>query len=209
MTNREFLKTETFRALNLMLEKYNYKLLKSKDSFILKTDFGWNRYSIDFFLRDIGWTILPALLVRFEVVENLYHKISDFEKKYQKGTPTIGTTIENFDVTLEARFDLYEESQINSVVEKLFELFENVALPFFGKFSNLSAIDEQLNYNINDTTLTGGIFKGTKSLIIGKLMKRNDFDELERVYQSYYISFADGFYLPEYLRLKELLKSNA
>lgn len=211
MTDRGFLRNEVLVRLDKKLNSFGYKLSKSACEFTKKTDFGWNKYQIVFLIRDDGWELKPNLLVRFDIVENLFHQISGFDKKYQKGTPTIGISIEDLNNALitQTRFELTNEAQINSVVSSLFELFENVAVPFFEKFDKLSSIDDKLNSNIGDTSLTGDIFKGTKSLIIAKLMKRQDFDKLEHVYQSYYMNFAGGFYLPEYLRLKELLKSNA
>lgn len=211
MTEREYLKNEVLLRLSEKINSFGFKLSKSACEFTKKTDFGWNKYQIVFLLRDNGWELKPSLLVRFDVVENVFHQISDFDRKYQKGTPTIGTSIEDLDYSsiTPTRFELTNEAQINSVVNDLFELFKNSAIPFFNKYDNLSEIDDRLNSCLEDTSLTGDIFKGTKSLITAKLTKRQDFDKLESVYQSYYENFLDGFYLPEYLRLKELLKSNA
>jgi len=208
MTDRGFLKNEVLARVDEKLNPFGYKLSKSACEFTKKTDFGWNKYQIVFLIRDNGWEIKPSLLVRFDVVENLFHQISDFDKKYQKGTPTIGTSIEGLGGSsiVQTRFELTNEAQINRVINGLVELFDSVAVPFFERFDKLSSIDDKLNSNIEDTSLTGDIFKGTKSLIIAKLMKRQDFDKLESAYQSYYESFSDGFYLPEFLRLKELLK---
>ncbi|MHC5355040.1 hypothetical protein ACYSNX_12930 [Myroides sp. LJL115] len=209
MTEREYLKNEVLVRLGDKINSFGFKLSKSACEFTKKTDFGWNKYQIVFLLRDDGWELKPSLLVRFNVVENLFHQISDFDKKYQKGTPTIGTSIEDLDNSSMAskKIGLTNETQINSIVKDLFDLFKNSAIPFFNKYDNLSEIDNKLNSCLEDTSLTGGIFKGTKSLITAKLTKREDFDKLESVYQSYYENFSDGFYLPEYLRLKELLKT--
>lgn len=209
MTEREFLRIETLTRLSDKLDSFGFKLSKSACEYTKKTDFGWNKYQIVFLIRDNGWEIKPTLMIRYEVVEYLFHQISDFEKKYQKGTPTIGTSIEDLDNFLEgnARIELTNKAQIDKTVNVLFKWFENVALPFFQKYNKLSVIDEKLNSNVNDTSLTGDIFKGTKSLIIAKLMERNDFYDLESAYHFYYKNFANGFYMPEYLRLKELLKS--
>ncbi|MDO5617020.1 MAG: hypothetical protein Q4G16_12560 [Cruoricaptor ignavus] len=211
MTKRDFLRNEVLNLLGEKLKNFDFKLLKSDTSYINKTEFGWNKFTITFLLRDIGWIVRCGALIRFDIVENLFHQISDFDKKYQKGTPTIGTSIEDLgnSSTTPTRFELTNEIQINGVVSGLAELFENVAVPFFERYNKLSVIDEKLNSNTKDTSLTGDIFKGTKALITAKLTKRNNFDELATIYHSYYENFADGFYLPEYLRLKELLKSYA
>lgn len=209
MTERAFLKSEVLKSLSEKLSLYDFKLKKSDDSFIQKTEFGWNMFSTTFLVKSEGWNIRPGLLVRFNVVEDLFHQVSFFEKKYHKGTPTLGTSIENLDINgLESRFDLNEESQIDNVVDKLFELFKLIGLPFFEKYNELQAVDYSINRDITNTHLTGPIFKGTKGLILAKLLKRKDFEILQDKYEHYYENFSDGFYLPEYLRLKELLSSN-
>ena len=210
MSKREFLRGEVLNLLDDKLKSFGYKLIKSDSSFIQKNSFGWNKFTITFLVSENGWTIRPGLLIRFDIVENLFHQVSNFEKKYQKGTPTLGVAIENLDTFgFNTRFDLNDTNQINSIVRELFELFKIVAIPFFAKFNKLSEVDSQLNKNIEDTSLTGDIFKGTKSLIIASLLKRNNLKELEKAYQSYYENFADGFYLPEYIKLKELLQTDA
>ncbi len=210
MTDREFLKMEVLRLLNENLIPFGYKLSKSACDFTKKTDFGWNKYQIVFLIQDSGWEIKPSLLMRFDIVENLFHQISDFEKKYQKGTPTIGTSIEDLGINeLETRFELSNKNKIEGIVNNLVELFKSVVLPFFAKYSNLHEVDKLLNGNVADTSMTGDIFKGTKSLIIAKLLNRNDLLNLERTYQTFYENFSNGFYLPEYIRLKKYLLDNA
>lgn len=90
--------------------------------------------------------------MRYDVVENLFHQISGFDNKYQKGTPTIGTSIESFKSYLNTKtiFELKNEAQINQVVDGLLELFNSVAVPFFEKFDKLSYINDKLNSNIED-----------------------------------------------------------
>lgn len=209
MTERGFLKNEVLTRLDERLRPKGFKLSKAACEFVQKTDFGWNKYQLVFLVRVSGWEIQLGLLTRFDVVENLYHQISNFEKKYHRGTATIVTPIEdlvNSSIT-KAKFELTNETQISDIVSGLLELFENIAMPFFEKYNNLEAIDEQLNSNVKDVSLTGYISKGTTSLITAKLMKREDYDELESAYQSYYEWFSDGFYLPRYLRLKDFLRS--
>ncbi|MCF2490773.1 hypothetical protein [Dyadobacter sp. CY347] len=210
MTKREFLRYEVLNSLSVKLSSFGYKTSKANFEFIKKTNFGWNKYQLVFLIRDDGWEIKSSLLIRFDTIENLFHQISDFEKKYQKGTPTVGTSIEDLErlSSNSLSFQLSNESQINAIVSDLFELFKNVAIPFFEAYNDLQALDEKLNSNPMDTSLTGDIFKGMKALIIAKLVKRENYDELDKIYHSYYKYFANGFYLSGYQKLKELLNSN-
>ena len=84
MTEKEFLKHEVLDCLAEKLSSSGYKLSKTACEFNKKTDFGWEKYQIVFLNRDNGWELKPSLLVRFNEVENLFHQISGFDKKYQK-----------------------------------------------------------------------------------------------------------------------------
>jgi len=205
-TQRDFLKNAILERLEKKLVIYGFNLNKSLPGFRKKTVYGWQDFHLVFLIRHKGWEIKPGLLVRFNIIEDIYHQVSSFEKKYQKGTHTIGVSIEDLEKNeMKGRFDLYEESQIDYVENKLFELFKSIALPFFDMYSNIKAIDKVLNGNPENTSLTGSIFKGTKSLIIAKLLEREDFAKLEQIYQTYYENFANGFYLSEYSKLKDYL----
>lgn len=208
MTDRVVLKNEVLALLDSSLNSFGFKMSKAANDFTQKTDFGWNKYQIVFLEREKGWEIKPSLLVRFDDIENLYHSISDFEKKYQKGTPTIGIAIEDLvNDNTPVRFELTKLSEIDYVVKELLNLFNSIALPFFSKYNNLQQIDNLLNNGTDDTSITGDIFKGIKSLIVAKLTNRTDLEKIGLAYQQYYQKFANGFYLPEYNRLKELLNA--
>lgn len=209
MTKRLFLKQQVLNSLDEKFKKFDFKFKKPDDSFVQNTEFGWNMFSAVFLKNGTGWNIRPGLLIRFDIVENLFHQISDFEKKYKKGTPTLGTSIEDLDINgLETRFDLTEEAQIDIVADKLFELFKSLGIPFFQKHNELRSAERAVNQDISSTHLTGPIFKGTKGLILAKLLNRKDFTILQEKYLHYYENFSDGFYLPEYKRLTELLNHN-
>jgi len=98
MTERDFFKNEVLKPLSEKLKTFDFKLLKSACEFSKKTEFGWNKYQIVFLIRENGgWELKPSLLIRFDVVEDTFHLISEFDKKHQKVTPTIGTAIEDLD----------------------------------------------------------------------------------------------------------------
>jgi hypothetical protein len=141
-------------------------------------------------------------------VEDIFHKTSEFEEKYKKGTPTIGTSIEDYQSNGKTyRYQMREEPHINVIAQELYIIFKEIALPFFDKYDTLEKIDKALNIKPEDTSLTGAIFKGSKALIIAKLMCRRNFKELADYYYNYYKNFSEGFYLPNYIRLKEFLEN--
>jgi hypothetical protein len=202
MTKRDFLKSELLKILSKEFQKKEYKLNKTLCEFTLNKKNGWNKFSLIFLLRDNGWEINPAMLIRENIIEDIFHKTSGFEAKYQKGTPTIGITVgaylnddENY------RFYLEEEKDVDTIAKLLVDVFYTIVLPFFNKYDTLDKIEIDLNKDPMNTSLTGDIFKGSKSIISSKLLKKDSFNSLKEIYRKYYEKFADGFYLPEYDQL--------
>lgn len=208
MTKRDFFKTELLKDLESKIKDFGFQLNKKQVEFIKKNELGWFKYQIVFFKINEGWELKPCLLIRCNTVENIFHEISEFEVKYQKDTPTIGSSIEDYlNDNISYRYRLTDENQIKSIAQQLYILFKTVALPFFAKYNTIDKIDNVLNSNIQDASLTGAIFKGSKALITAKLTNRDNYQELENYYLNYYSTFSNGFYLPSYLNLVNLLKT--
>lgn len=207
MTKRGFLKTEFLNELSKKLLEYNFILKKASSEFIKKNRGSFLNYSLVFLSRDEGWEINPTMGIRINSIEEIYHTTSGFEEKYQKSTPTISTSIESFlNDGKEHRFTLEEENQINNAVIVFLDIFRNISLPFFEKYSSLKAIDAVLNENPQDTSLTGAIFKGSKGLILAKLTNRYNYPELVKIYTDQYQQLADGFYLNDFKKLISILE---
>lgn len=206
MTKREFLRNELLRGVEEKIVESGFKLTKSDTSFTRKTAYGWEKYSVTFLLNEDGWTIATGLLIRFNNVEDFFHQRSGFEKKYQKGTPTIGTPIEALGIKrITERFDISEENDIEPAVNILVSIFNGVALEFFDTFNNLEEIEKAVNDDVNSTFLTGPIFKGMKGLILAHFVANKDIRKLDVEYYRYYESFSDGFYLDTYNNIRNLV----
>lgn len=78
MTDREFLKNEILTLIDKKLNSFGYNLSKSAFYLTKKTEFAWNKYQIVFLIHEDGRELKPSLLVRFDVVENLFHQIFGF-----------------------------------------------------------------------------------------------------------------------------------
>ena len=209
MTKREYLKTELLRKLAAKLKEYDFRLNKARAEFIQRVSIGWFKYQIVFKKTDNGWDLKPSLLLRFDEVEDIFHNISEFEAKYQKDTPTIGISIEDYKMdSNNYRYQLTEEEQLDFISQKLFVLFQKEGIPFLQRYNTIGKLDAALNNNLHETSLTGGIFKGTKAIIVAKLSNRANFKELERFYLDYYENFANGFYLESYLSLINYLSTS-
>lgn len=207
MINKESLRVALLLKLGEQLNVMGFTLNKSQSEFKKTLSLGWEKYQIVFLKREFGWELKPSLLLRIDKIENIFHEISGFEEKYKNGTHTIGISIEDYlHDGNKYRYSLTHENQVDEISRELFNVFNKVALPFFEKYSSLAAIEEVLNQNPYDTSLTGSIFKGYKTIIMAKLMQRNNFNDLVNIYQKYYSEFSNGFYLPEYEKLVEVLQ---
>lgn len=206
MTKKDFLKQKLLKKISGKLYKEDFTLNKSLAEFTKKNIGGWNKFQIVFLDRSNKWELNPSMLIRKNVVEGIFHQISEFEPRYQKGTPTIGVSIEEYVSNGgKYRFILSEEGEIDEIAESLIKIFHEIALPFFSKFDSLEEIESAVNKDPNDILLTGGIFKGFKGIILARLLNRPNYIELSKTYSRYYQKFSNGFYLHEYNNLLNLL----
>jgi hypothetical protein len=144
--------------------------------------------------------------VRNELIESIFHKTSGFEEKYHKGTISVVESIKDPSTNKKGRYDLYEDRDVDDVVEKLKTLFYEYALAYFDKFSQIENIDQALNDNFDRPNRTFLLGICSRGLIVAQLLGRKDYAELEAFYTKQMEEVANGFYLPEFERLKAYLR---
>lgn len=209
MSYKSLLKEKFIEALSKLQYEDGFIFKKTKDALYQKSKHGWCRFSIILLNKNEGFEINTSVGIRINLVEDIYHTKSGFEKKYQNETSTIGCFVEdyigeykNFRVKLDSENDLKEA--IQSIVNTHFV----IAKEYFAAFNNLIKIDSLLNDNPDEETLhCNEIFRGCKGLITAKLTQRSDVDLLREIYRKKYIQFAEGFYLPTYEHLDNFLSS--
>ncbi len=206
MTNRD-LRNALLALLKVEFEPYGFVLNKAKAEFTRRVPDGWQKLQLVFLVRSEGWEINPALLVRKNVVENLYHQASYFEAKYHKITPTIGLPIADFiQDGHDYRFHLNTEADLSPAFQDLVALFKQVAIPFFQQYDSLKDIEKEVNTETRKSIFPW-LNQGSVGLILAKLVASPQYDQLEKRYRSYYEQLSKGFYLSEYEGVVELLKN--
>lgn len=87
------LKQALLAAMQPSMERHDFKLTKSKEWFVRKRE----RIK-DFFLLDFAQydqlQVQPTVRLRLDAVEDIFHRTSGFEKKYQGDTPTLAVTLQ-------------------------------------------------------------------------------------------------------------------
>ncbi len=205
------LKNRLLNELATLLEPHGFVLVRRMDWFIRKgaTSLIYQLAFYGGYSKDAGYTIAPAVALRIEEVEKIFHKVSGFEPKYQKDTPTINPTIkdlikakDNYEFELSSTKDLY------LVVDKFFQIFKDIALPFLKENSSIAAIDRLLNSNPENENSIFYIphlrfYHGT---IVAKLNHNPNYQQIVETYRGY-LARDNGFYLNDYERLLALLEN--
>lgn len=211
MTQRELIRQEVLTSLAMKLQAYGFKLNKSETHFTQKNQLGWFRLWLLFYVADEGWDVNLVMLIRCNIVEEIYHQISGFQsEKDKKNSFTISKPVKYYGTNkTPTPFIIVEESQIQEFTNLLFKSFVDEAIPFFEKYNSLQKIDFELNTNPqgSSTSLIHDISKGTISLIIAKLVNHSNYGELVSIYWQHYKSYSGGYYLPVYKKLVKLLES--
>jgi hypothetical protein len=204
--SKEVLKKDLLESLRDPLEAYGFVLNKGLAEFTKKQKGGWNKFQLVFLNRKAGWEIDLGMLIRKDVIENIYHQASYFDPKYHKTTPSLGIAIEKFiNDGNEYRCYLNLESDIESCADYIENLFIKVALPFFEQYDNLRKMDEAVNIKSGISIFSGLKYEGNLGIILAKLVKNPDYDFFLEKYLNYYKTLANGFYLQEYEKLVKVL----
>lgn len=201
------LKNNFQTSVSSVLLKYNFKLNKQTGEFTKKTAYGWDKFHLIFTNKWNGWEIDFGMLIRIDVIENIYHKGSYYEKKYHKTTPTVGITIEDYlNNGEEYKMQLNELNIYECFVETV-ELFENIALPFFQKYHSIENLDKAINMDSGNSIFSGIKYEGNLGIILAGITGNSNFNLLERKYRDYYTNTYKGFYLQEFENILKEIKT--
>lgn len=204
------LKNTLLDELAILLKPYDFVLVRRMDWFIRKgtPSLIYQLAFYDGYSKNKGYTIAPALAVRIEEVEKIFHKVSGFEPKYQKDTPTINPTIKDLvKAKDDYEFELAYIQDVNPLVNKLFKIFKNIALPFLEENSSIVAIDKLLNSNPEneDSIFYIPYLRFYHGAIVAKLSCSPNYQYITETYRRY-LTRETGFYLKDYEKLLAILK---
>ncbi len=205
------LKVQMFEALDQSLSKEGFKLNASRGAFIRKrTPELSDIFQLVCPLGSPGWRVQPDVGVRIETIENIYHQIAGFEKKYQKGTCTVGSSV-GIILAGDARrceFGLATAADLPAVVQGVERVFHEFALPYFERYGSIEAIDELLNTDPLQPTPHKILWdRYAIGLITAKLLGRANFEELARIARERVALMNKGAFMPKIEALLALLET--
>jgi len=92
-SERKKLKAALFATLRDQLSGEGFKLKAARDKFVRSHEGHSDFFQLVCLDAKPGWRIQPDVGIRIDRVEEIFHKTSGFEVKYQRDTPTIGGTV--------------------------------------------------------------------------------------------------------------------
>jgi hypothetical protein len=196
MSFRE-LKGELMQALQPCLEEHGFKLQKSKEQFVRKEK-GLKSYYLLDFSEHKNLHVTPTVRVRIDQVEDIFHRTSEFEKKYQADTPTLAVTLRDLTGSDSVDHTVSDRRDIPGVARQLERDFVAIAEPYCRRFSSLKQIDIALNSAPEQDSVhyLMDYLRCAHGIIVARLLGRDNFDELVQIYHRRLSRVADGFYLP-------------
>jgi hypothetical protein len=141
---------------------------------------------------------------RIDRVEDIFHRTSGYEKKYQAATPTMGGALDAITDRPELKMLLDEKrgpERARSLVVSppMLEFYED----WFQRFSDLANIDRELNDDPARETPNRPMpwLRCSTGIIVARLTHRPDYQQLAEADTAMLREFSNGFYLPRFERL--------
>lgn len=196
-------------GVDAVLKPEGFKLVKSKKWFLRQTDGRTEKFQLVVLNDRPGYRICPCVGVRFEAVEQIFHKTSTFEPEFQKDTDTVGVNLWHIHGKDGYQLPVHDESDVTPVVDRILEIFRNVAVPYFSEFSDLKAVDVAVNDHPQQKCVHRVMpsLRCSTGVIVARLTGRDDYDALVATYREQLQQDANGFYLPPFEALVEDLKT--
>jgi hypothetical protein len=192
--------TNAFDSLAAHLKPFGFKALKAKKRFARSEGNRTEVFQLVVLDGKPGYRIRPSVWVRFDDVEDIFHRTSGYEPEYQKQTPTAGLDLwsafgkEGFELRLK------DESDVSQVVSQLKTIFNDKALSYFLQFSSIAAVDSAINDHPNEPCVHRPMpwLRASTGMITAKLTNRANYDALVDLYRETVRRDANGYYLPRF-----------
>jgi hypothetical protein len=205
------LKSAILQSIRDALNTRGFDVKTSKATFVRTRDGVTEIFQLVILDRKPGWVLQPNVAVRIERVEEIFHRSSGFDVKFQGATPTIGAAVGVLQAE-DARaceFPIGSEGEIPALTRQILGTFDTFALKYFERFSSLAAIDRELNDKPCERTPNRGVpwLRCSSGIIVAKLVNRPNFAELEKYYNDKMEKLSNGFYAPKFRSLVDSLRN--
>jgi len=187
-------------AIAAELKPFGFKALKGKRRFMTSSEKRTEVLQLAVLNDRPGYRICPSVCVRFDEVEDIFHRTSGWEPEYQKDTPTVGVDLWRVHGKEGYQIPLRGAEEVEAVVSRLSTIFRENALPYYAQFCSLAAVDAALNDQPTQPCIHRGLpwLRCSTGAIVAKLTGRKNYDELISIYHTFLYVDNYGRHLPSF-----------
>lgn len=199
MSTKE-LKLQLLQALQPPLQDNGFKLQKSKEQFTRTKAGVKQHFVLDFTIYE-HLHVKPAINLRVDSVEEIFHRSSGFEKQYQADTPTLSTSLQNLSGdTSKYEYVIRGVDDVYVIASQLERDFCEIVLPYLQRYSELRAVDEALNSDPEHDSVhyMMDYLRCAHGVIVACMIERPDYNDLVDLYRRRLALVSGGFYLPRF-----------
>ncbi len=194
------MKIELLTALQPRMDKSGFKLQKSKERFAKRVESGAWWFVLDFTVYE-NLHVKPVIGLRVDAVENIFHRTSGFESKYQSDTPTLSLSVQGL-VGDPSKFEyvLRGHDDVSGVAAQIEADFIGIVWPYLERHSELSEIDRTLNEHPEEECVHYSMdyLRCAHGVIVAQMVGRPKYSELVETYHRKLALISNGFYLPKF-----------
>lgn len=206
-------KKTVFSTVARELEPAGFVLDAGKERFAKRHDGLVDVYQLVCVDEKPGWRIRPNVAVRVDLLEDIFHRASGFEGRYQADTISIGGVVGSIlhGSARACEFVVQSEASVVPVAAEIVNVFRQAAIPYFAKYEQLREIDIELNDRPTERTQhrVAPWLRCSTGLIVARLVGRSDYRSLLSIYEDVMRRVDNGFYLPRFEALARQLESQA
>ncbi len=152
----------------------------------------------------------PDVGVRSDLVEEIFHRTSEFSDSDTKNTSTLGVNVKL--LTRSSDFDVAvaNADDIEQAVHKLMRAFRDISIPYFDEYGSLEGIDRALNSNPMEPCvhMINERARCSKGLIVAKILMRSDYARLLETYDGKVLRAGEITYKKYFLPLVTSLEKH-
>ena len=187
-------------GVNSALKPEGFKLVKSKKWFLRQTNGRTEKFQLVMLNDRPGYRVCPSVGVRFEAVEQAFHRTSTFEPEFQRDTDTVAVDLWRIHGKNGYQLPVHHDSDVPAVVDRIVAIFRNDAEPYYSQFGDLKAVDVAINGHPLEKCVHRVMpsLRCSTGAIVAKLTGREDYTALVASYREQLQQDANGFYLPPF-----------
>ena len=127
---------------------------------------------------------VPEVGVRSELVEEIFHRTSEYSESNSASTATLGVSVKLLTGSEDFDLVLVDTDDVDPAIDRAKSAFRDVAVPYFAQYCSLKQIDAALNDNPEEPCIhmLNERARCSRGLIVAKLLNRRNYSELVQIY---------------------------